>query len=487
MKIGSNENCPCLSGKKYKKCCRGRVDWPTLGARPWYEVAPYLSARGKNIFFVQEILGALQLDTVKGPVPMERFKAAFTPAAVRQIFEAVQTLWPSGEDLQRVLRTEASATSGLYIGHYDTERILRGVTRHSLYADRILLVDPFPHPATIQERFNPLAHPEMHRSTTLRWVHLWLSLFPWINADIIHFVRTPGDFNSRLLFETVEIGRRRQAAHPELQDLGNDPDARELMETIMKRELLYSVPDEEYRRFAREEHPDWPPEKVDEAIAYLRQERAEDPFYLKPLPGAEKSEIVQFSTGASYEMAKVTAMDSGSYLLTDIPTRWREIELDRQEARVDDSDWEPFAKALQAAPFSYLNNITLDAALTLRQEGRLEDMRAFLRRVWREAARDAPYAVANASNLASELTQHVREAEAEWSKIDRELVKWFGTAVAGAVASGPVIGHGAADWAPWATIAAGGVLSLYNSTRKRAEFKMRYPAGFFLKLGKGLA
>lgn len=30
MKIGRNNPCPCLDTKKYKYCCEGKVDWPTL-------------------------------------------------------------------------------------------------------------------------------------------------------------------------------------------------------------------------------------------------------------------------------------------------------------------------------------------------------------------------------------------------------------------------------------------------------------------------
>ena len=34
-KIGRNQPCPCGIRKKYKNCCRGRVDWGTIIAGEW--------------------------------------------------------------------------------------------------------------------------------------------------------------------------------------------------------------------------------------------------------------------------------------------------------------------------------------------------------------------------------------------------------------------------------------------------------------------
>src|SRR5207249_3404621 len=138
----------------------------------------------KNRLFMNLVLDALQIDN-ESRVDLVDFKQAFTPAAVKKIYEAVLFVWPDGEDLKRVLKEEAALTSGLYIGLYEPELVRRGVTRHSLYADRILLVDPLVYPARVRDEFNPLLHPEEHRTTTVRWISLWVQLLPWINEGII--------------------------------------------------------------------------------------------------------------------------------------------------------------------------------------------------------------------------------------------------------------------------------------------------------------
>jgi hypothetical protein len=157
-------------------------------------------------------LDALQLESDRGPVDHLSLKKAFTSAAVKKIFEAVAFVWPDGEDLKRVLSDEAELTSGLYIGMYEPHRVSRGVTRHSLYADRILLIDPLVHPARVRDQYNPLLHPEQHRTSTFRWIQLWFSMLPWINEGIVGFARDPGDFYPELAHNALDKGRAPVAA-----------------------------------------------------------------------------------------------------------------------------------------------------------------------------------------------------------------------------------------------------------------------------------
>src|SRR5438046_2546856 len=103
MKIPPNNPCPCRSGKKFKKCCRGHVDWESIFDDPRKDPAEYLSLRGKNIFFLERIADALQLDKLHSPIDRPSFKRKFTANAVRAIAEAIVVTWPSGKDLKRAL------------------------------------------------------------------------------------------------------------------------------------------------------------------------------------------------------------------------------------------------------------------------------------------------------------------------------------------------------------------------------------------------
>jgi len=154
FKVGVNDTCPCGSGKKYKYCCKGSLDWEALH-RSHGDWRPHLSTRGRNLHFINRVFAALQLDTVD-QFDLSKYKGAFTAKAVREIHEAVMDSWPPYLDIDSVLRRGASEVSGLYVGDYGPEYLMRGIVRQSTYADKILVVDPFIYPRSVTDEFNPI-------------------------------------------------------------------------------------------------------------------------------------------------------------------------------------------------------------------------------------------------------------------------------------------------------------------------------------------
>ncbi len=180
-KIGRNDPCPCMTGKKSKDCCLGKVDWEAiLGQGRDYR--PYLSIRGRNLHFAAQISEALQLNALGKTASLKDYKAAFTAEAVRKIYEAVMDVWPPDIDIVETLKGSSGDVSGLYIGDYSSPYITRAIVRHSIYANRILLIDPFVYPASFRDEYNPIINPEQHRAQTLKNVNLWFGLLPWIEA-----------------------------------------------------------------------------------------------------------------------------------------------------------------------------------------------------------------------------------------------------------------------------------------------------------------
>ncbi len=98
-KIGRNDLCPCGTGKKFKRCCYGRVDWNQIfrTGRDW---RPYLSIRGRNIQFVNRIAEILQLNSTQIK-DISDYKKGFTAKAVREIHEAIYEVWPSNSDIKK--------------------------------------------------------------------------------------------------------------------------------------------------------------------------------------------------------------------------------------------------------------------------------------------------------------------------------------------------------------------------------------------------
>ena len=487
-RLRRNQPCPCGSAKKYKKCCLGKVDWAEVSSTPDpVKISQHLSMRGKNIMFLECLASALQLDRKRAP-SLRQFKRAFTPRAVREIFASVAAVWYEGEELERVLREEREATSGLYVGVYEPRRILRGITRHSLYTERILLVDPFINPLFVRDEFSPLYHPEQHRSTALRWAWLWLMMAPWIDADLVHFIRTPDDFDRELAAEAYRITSQRYERNPKLKsyladELENDP---EIFESY-KRQILLRMPDEYFRQTIREQGLTSSEDELERVVRAIRAAAENDPLVLEPVEG-KGQELLQASSGASYEMAKWTSALSGSHLITDIASRWAEIEVDRREAGIDDDVWTPFAKAFAGVDFTFLNNVPLDAALTLRKEGHLHDLRTCLGKAWRACRDEDDFAGSNVRNLTAELEDQMRMADAEWTDIRASLAQMIGAEIAAAIGGTGVVLTGEAQWVAGGLIAGGTVAAGITGTvvqklRRGAHMK-RHPASFFLGLSK---
>ena len=103
-KVGRNDPCPCGSIEKFKNCCEGTVDWQSILRSGSEEVwLDNLSVRGRNALFLREICDALQLDRELQNRSLAKFKAAFTPGAVRKIHEAIVKVWPPDITLRKVL------------------------------------------------------------------------------------------------------------------------------------------------------------------------------------------------------------------------------------------------------------------------------------------------------------------------------------------------------------------------------------------------
>jgi hypothetical protein len=486
-KIKPNEPCPCFTGAKFKHCCSGKVDWEAINAQG-LDCRPYLSIRGRNLYFIERVCEVLQFDKLGKPKSLKEYKAAFTATAVRKIHEALMDIWPPQINIVDALKRGAGGVSGLYIGDYSFDYVTRAVLRHSIYANRILLVDPFIYPASVREEYNPIVNPEQYRTQTLKNVNLWLEFAPWIIAGVVGFIRPPTDFDPRLNWEIMTEQQKKFAESEELSKAIKDTtDELQVRHTEnFKREHFWlSAPDSFLRRKIVESGVETKEDRIDAILKYIQNERDQNPNFLEPLGPNFDGQLAIITTGSSYLSAKITAGITGSYLFTDMSVRWKEIELDRESHSAENKVWSPFAKALQNTQFKYLNNLRPEHALALREEGRLESLRSFLAKVWKDAREENYFDNANAILLAEELETQVQVAEQEWKKIDTDLLKFVGqTALAVLLAAGPLITEGHASFLPAAAAVAGGV-PVINSTLKRRAFPERFPASFFMRIEKG--
>lgn len=445
-----------------------------------------LSVREKNLAFLDKLGELFYLDADHHPKPLAEYKRAFTPGHVRDIHEEVIRLWPRTMDISKTLAETRTNVSGLYIGDYSPEQLMQGVVRHSLYAERLLIADPFTYAHSVRPEYNPILNPEQYRTQTLRNVNLWLRLAPWIKAGIVEMIRTPDDFSHQLKWDALKEQGNKFAGSPELQEAAKitveELKARHT-EKWKYRDLVLSLPDEPLlQRLAELEDPAKGITK-EALLERVRKQRAEDRDFLDVVGvGEENAQLQMMSTGAAYNMAKLTASLTGSYLVTDLSVKWKEIELDRAGRSAETNVWSPFAMSFQIAELRYLNDVSMEDAFRLREEQRLSSLRTFLRGVWKQACDPTSFEKVNGELLADELAAEVAKAKTEWDKIDQDLLK---TALAGTgaglFAAGPMIASGHGLFLAAAAIA-GGIGSLGAAARGRKHFPDEFPAAFFLKL-----
>lgn len=487
IKVGPNDQCPCLSGKKYKHCCRGKIDWEKI-LRSGHGSLEHMSVRGRNLLFVEAIHGALQLDKTINPVSLSEYKKAFTADAVRKIYEAVCNLWPPHTDIQSLLERTGADVSGLYIGDYDPAYVSAAIVRHSVYANKILLVEPFQHPYILSPEYNPLENPSQYRAQTLRDVNFYLKVLPWIEAGIVEFIRTPADFDRKLNYDAIRRSRQIPDDDPELLAAKKaslaDLKRRHMQKQAMQ-DLILGAPASRLRKVYAESGVS---DKVteEEFFRFIEAQRDADPNFLEPMGmGENNAQLRMVFSGGTYEMARLSAQMSRSYLFTDLEMRWAIIRHDRRKQTAENTVWSPFAKAVQNTRLHYLNNLTLDHALRLRTENRLEGVRKVMVDAWEKARTDDPFDERGAVDLANRLNDAVSEAEAEWQDVKAEVVKYGGAALATGIASlgGAAIATGQAAFMAAAAFVGTAALGAWAKFRQ-AAYQKRHPAAFFMNLSK---
>ena len=480
-KIKRNDLCPCGSGKKYKFCCEGKVNWSQI-IKEKKDRIPYLSIRGRNVLFINKIAEALKLDSTIPPKSIEEYKTAFTSEAVKRIHEALINIWPPNINIYSILQGARSDVSGLYVGDYRREYIIKGLIRHSIYANKMIVVDPFVYPYSVREKYNPILNPDQYRMETLKNVNFWFSLAPWIEEGIVEIIRTPNHFDRKMNWDSLKKQYKKFEDNKELKKVAEES-ARELIdrekEKMTFRQMILPAPDEYLKKLYKNADLAKHGITLEEFIAFIEEERRKDPDFLETFkPGKSSHQLISFTSGASYDIAKLTASLTDSYLVTDISSKWKEIEIDRKNQNIETREWAPFAKAFQKLELKYLNNIKLEHALILRKEKRLESLRVFLRKVWKSACTTEPFSEINAKHLADELIYEIRKAEVEWKKIDHDLLKWLGAEI---VTAGEQIISGSGYFLP-ALIAFSGAIKLVTTQLERKSFQDKFPAAFFMKI-----
>jgi hypothetical protein len=140
--------------------------------------------------------------------------------------------------------------------------------------------------------------------------------------------------------------------------------------------------------------------------------------------------------------------------------------------------------------FKFLNNVDSRFACGLRTDGRLEDLRVFLRRLWKtiDGSPDISKVDSLARDFRDELTHEYHKAEAEWSKINQDLLNWTSgpgiTALGVASFAGAIVAGNMLLALPSLLFIPAGITKLIDARTKRTQFRKTTPMSVFIDLSK---
>jgi hypothetical protein len=471
---GRNDPCHCASGKKYKHCCLQLEE-----SRPklvdTLKVAD--SLRDRNHALLIALNEIFRLDQ-----PWEKVKSGMTDARIKEFFDFAAALWPTDTNLAALLPTPDSSLRALYLGEYDPEAMVENVFRFSLYADEIILINPFDNPNCLADKYNPVVHPEEWRMQTLRIVYHLRILAPWIAAGLVTLIPDPGDFDYALRTKTWAMGTERIKKNPVTRE---DVEISSAKNRAMDYFLM--APPEYLAEKIRESDPTATAEMVEKVLEYVAFRKKNDPLLLDQNLDQMPGQLQVYKTGTGLELGLYLCQTMGAFPYTNIPFRWREIMTAGDQLSPDAQVWSPLTKAFGNLDFKFLDNVDPNFAVTMRKEGRLESFRSYTRKLWKTVGGELDLNKADslARDFRDELTDEYAKAQADWAAIDRDLLKWGVPAIAGAAQAAVSMATGHYNLAlPGGGFAVKGVSELIQSHLKRKEFRKKTPLSVFIDLEK---
>jgi hypothetical protein len=420
------------------------------------------------------LLGAMSDIFGLGRRPWNKIKDGMTDAQIREFYRFIADLWPINTNPEHILPLPDSTLRALYLGENEPELMLENVFRFCLYADQILIVNPFDNPNVMAEQYNPIHHPSEWKLQTIRLVYHLTLLAPWIEADLVVLIPDPGDFNRQLRVETWDLATKRLSGW-KATDLDVDQSAMK----YRTRKMMLLFPRDYMERMARKAIPGISDEDVQKLMAHIEQERADDPLLPNDTIDRIGGQMEAGRMGANLEMGLYICHATGAFPYTNVKFRWKEILGARQELDATAQVWSPLTSAFQQLKFKFLDNVDSKFACSIRQEGRLEGFRAYMRHLWTTVGGepDASKSEALARDFQDELTQEFNKAQSDWKAIDRELLKWSTRTLAGAMATGvfaPALAAGG--------FAVAGIGEIIQAEMKRREFRRKVPMSVFIDL-----
>lgn len=334
--LGRNDPYPCGSGQKYKKCCLPLDERRSARSEL---ASSSQSLKDKNLALLgamAEIFGLWR--------PWDKVKNGMTDGQIREFYHFIADLWPVDTDHRYIMPQPDSTLRALYLGENEPELMIENVFHFCLYADQIVLINPFDNPNVMAEKLNPIHHPGEWRLQTLRLVYHLMLLAPWIEAGLVVLIPDPGDFNRQLRVQRWDLAVKRLTRDKGWEISDEDIDRSAAKQRALRMMLL--SPRSYLERTAKEACPEMFDGEIQKLLDHVEQERASDPLLPNDTLDRMPGQMTAGRLGGNLEMGLYICQATGAFPYTNVKFRWKEI--------LDASSLEPPNKRVSAAQVQVL-------------------------------------------------------------------------------------------------------------------------------------
>jgi hypothetical protein len=324
--------CGCGSGRAFGPCCKHKP----IELRP---TSSELSIRERNIILFTGISKILGLVGGRDWVTIRR---EITDEKIKKVYELYDALWPLQTNLLSMLPKPDGVARAIYTGILHPTAISNCAPGLSLYFDEVLIEHPIIHPRTVAKKYSPLEYPMTYRQEFLNSVVLLIEIMPFVEKGLVNLFPSPCNFDFHLRDQTMEMAKIRS------QGLKSDPAEEagllDLMKADHNRAMLLMPREALYRQIQRK-HPKFDHAKIEDEIRRFDLLREIDPLSVLQEGslegGKDGGQFIPFKLAPNFEITMYLSQVTGSCIVTDSITRWREL---MTSARHGDTDKPPLAE-----------------------------------------------------------------------------------------------------------------------------------------------
>lgn len=408
----------------------------------------------------------------------ETLAKSITELKMKRTYRKFAELFPRKMDYAAELEKLPDGFKMIHYSRLKGTTIIDEVVRFSLYTDTIVVFHPLQNPAITNQQMNPGKDPRLWLPDFINALYFYIVLQKWVRAGIVKLVVNPFDYNEewykRILAEATERVDKADKSDPVLMEQTQLALADQLASGWGKNDSEADIK----AALLAMKNPVYTP---DEAERFARQIKAAIPKINPLYPHLPKnlitSQIMTEKGGGPLESILAIAELTGGNIYTPDRFHWHSL----QQIHLDEF-WVKLGYVYSKVDLPFLNHVSTDFALQIRQEERLSGVRKEMKTLFTDL-KDKPIdeiSEKKVKELYEGFTDEIRKSSAEWDAIKKEAEIARQHLLVGSLAIPAMVTH-PATIVPIALLTGNSMVNSIRSAKlKQKTFRAQNPVSVFV-------